>query len=175
MGTKYEIITKFIVCSISVFCVACSKILIKYLYLISNKYSADYLNVHLNNSLNLNLTWEVIKVLFLIVMLVFLRYNVDKASNKYEKKYFDFCKFLLILDFIFFQLGTIFTFSERFSYYFMIISYSYLLPCLIDSFKLQNRKEKFFGILLVYACLCLYFYIVFNVLAVSSIIPYTLC
>lgn len=175
IGTKYEAITKFIVCSISIFCVVCSKILIKYLYIVSSKYSADYLTVYLNSSLNLNLTWEIIKIIFLIIMFVFLRYNVEKPVNKYEKKYFDFCKFLLVLDFIFFQLGTIFTFSERFSYYFMIISYSYLLPCIIDSFKLQKSKEKFFGVLLVYACLCLYFYVVFDVLKVSSIIPYTLC
>lgn len=175
IGTQYELIIKFLISGVSIVCVACSKTLIKYMYMLSNKYTVGYINRYLSNVINFNWLWEFIKILFLAIMLIFLRYDYNKKDNKYEKKYFEFCRFLLILDFIFFQLGAIFTFSERFSYYFMIISYSYLLPCLIDSFKMKGKKEKIFGKIIVYFGLNVYFYVVFKILAVSSIIPYMLC
>ena len=173
-GTKKELLVKIIVTVISIITVLCAEYLLKYMYLFSNKFDTEYVNRYMNNSWHFNLTWEILKLFIFIILMIVLRYKNNTQANKYDKKYFDFCKFLLILDLVFFQFGAIFRYAERFSYYFMIISYSYLIPCLLDIFKKKEEKElRILPTIMIMAILLIYFYTVFALLKISSIIPYS--
>lgn len=172
-GTNFENLVKMIISLISLIIVFLSKEIINYLYVFFNKFDSNYIERYINHNLDFNLSWEIVKITIFIVLMVLLKYNKERIDNKYDKNYFHFCKFLLILDLIFFQLGAIFKYSERFSYYFMLISYSYLFPCLLDVFiNKDDRKGLVVSYFIVFLLLVVYFVVIYVFLKISSIVPF---
>lgn len=170
-GKKTEPLFKFIIIILSVVIVVFIPFLSNYLYLISSRFNPDKFKDAMYSHININYTWEFVKIITLLFMLGLLKYNKNIDNNKYNLNYFNFCKFLLILDFIFFQMGAIFKFSERFSYYFMLISYMYLIPCFLDIFLIDSKKNVI-AYIFIFLILLFYFYFIYVQLGVSSIIPY---
>lgn len=124
-----------------------------------------YIQALNESSTDVQLVLTIFKILLLGICLA-----IRKLDKKHEENEFAF--FLLLIDFILFQLGALTSFIERISYYFAIIGYLELIP------KAPNivKKDKFNqGIVYVglYAILIIYFYISFVYLGVSSIVPYT--
>lgn len=175
-GKRSEAIVKCTTIPVLLFVVIFYRFIIKYLYILSDKYTLDYISSFIYEGININFTWEILKIFTMIIVFALTK-NSRSMQNDVDvtnKNYFSFCKFLLVVDFILFQLGAIMKFAERFSLYFMIISLMYLIPSMSNSTVISKNKSKgkIISYILIYLTLFANFYIMFNVLKISSIIPF---
>lgn len=124
-----------------------------------------YIQALNESSTNIQFVLSFFKLLLLGICWLIKRMNEESNEN-------GFAFFILLMDFVLFQLGAITPFIERISYYFAMIGYLELLPKIGSVVKKDKFNQGIIN-MIIYLILMGYFYISFVYLGVSSIIPYT--
>ena len=88
--------------------------------------------------------------------------NFDKRDSK-------LMKFLLVIDFILFLIGSKILYAERITYYYSCLVYTYALSRGVTIAKNGVYNKIFIALILL-----LYFYIIFVLLGIGTIMPYTI-
>ena len=163
--TKHKGFAKVLIICLVLFCVlgiiSIAQFLIDY-GLLPNAYS-DYLTV--NSTAYIDEKQLLLRAIFIIIMI----YGYRKLKK--EDQFIESYTILIIVELILSQLGGIYTWLNRISFFYQMPIYIYILPCLRKAFK-DDRLNKSFYNLLCITVLFVYWYYTTVYLGYYDTVPY---